>query len=119
MNNAINLGFLPQGSKHTHTQGETRTQGSKRYDVSGGGVQTHDEAGLGTRFDGHVAHGHARFDRQRLDGRPGKLNHKARAARRTDDADDVQDQILRLTHVRERAIDGNAHVLCLLLPVPR
>eukprot|EP00958_Prasinococcus_capsulatus_P018438 scaffold2156_cov430-Prasinococcus_capsulatus_cf.AAC.3 len=47
------------------------------------------------RLDGHVAHGHARLHRQRPHRLAAELDHRARAARSADDADDVQHQVLR------------------------
>ena len=74
-----------------------------------------DEAGLGTRLDRHVAHGHAPFHRQRRDRVAGVFQRITGAAGGADLADDGEDDVLRRHALGQLALDEGAHVLRLLL----
>ncbi|MNI21227.1 hypothetical protein D3C73_747390 [compost metagenome] len=90
-----------------HARGRERTA----TEVVHGLVIHRDHARPGAGFDGHVAHRHAPFHGQRADRAAGKFDGVAGAARRTDDADDVQDHVLGGTAERQVAIDLDQHAL--------
>ena len=74
-----------------------------------------DEAGARAAFDRHVANRHAAFHRQRPNGIARIFEHIAGAACSADLTDDGKNNIFRGDTVWQFAIDGRAHVLCLLL----
>ena len=74
-----------------------------------------DQPGARARLDRHVANGHPPFHRQSADRRARIFDHMASAAGCADLADDREHDILGADPLAEHAIDGDPHILGLVL----
>ena len=85
------------------------------FEVGEGGLVGGDHAGAGSGLDAHVADGHAAFHREGADGGAGVLDDVAGGSVGADLADDVEDDVLGGDADGERAVDGDAEGLWLVL----
>ena len=80
------------------------------FDIVDGLLIDRDQPGSGTGLNGHIAHGHATFHAQGLNGSASKFNRVACAPGRADFSDDRQHDVFSTAAFGQRAVNQNQHV---------